>query len=490
MKTSAIKIIKSWLNLLSVNKFKIGVSKKTILLGLITLFVFFVIFYFVRPVTFNYDLHRQFVEKQINSNFKIEPKIRGDISYKFFPTPRLYFNEVELYFDDKKSNSIFLENFYILLSSSNLGNIKDFNYKKFVVSKQKIKFNPKNIKNFIKFFSLKKNKDLVFRDNEIFFINDQKETLSFKNFNLSQKFKKNKNEIISNSIFSKNKINIKFLGEKNKKKFFSLSIPKLDIFLDINFEPNSTIEYQSGELKFDLLKTILLINFNGNDSFSIKDSFVRNKFLNSKINGNIQFKNNFYFNLNFDINKVALRKLLYYYFAPSLNSQPIISSISKKINGKIKILNKSSNSFLGKINNSTAIIIFENGDVKINDATANLPFGSKIDYQIEYSDIGGYQSIKFSFKFSSTDPAKFFRKFDIYDFSEKDISILANGFIDINNNKIKFKEIIKNNNERLGKKTLSDIEKSFNEVVINNTALDIFDFFKIKRFAKEITYSE
>mgnify|MGYP004283950557 FL=1 len=51
---------------------------------------------------------------------------------------------------------------------------------------------------------------------------------------------------------------------------------------------------------------------------------------------------------------------------------------------------------------------------------------------------------------------------------------------------MKLKKIIKNNNERVGRNETSIIENSFNQTVINAGILGIFDFFKIKKFIKEI----
>ena len=70
------------------------------------------------------------------------------------------------------------------------------------------------------------------------------------------------------------------------------------------------------------------------------------------------------------------------------------------------------------------------------------------------------------------------------------MSIFANGVINLNERKIKFKNIIKNNNEKINKSDLITIEKKFNENVIDKNILDVMDFFKLKKFAKEISYPD
>ena len=98
--------------------------------------------------------------------------------------------------------------------------------------------------------------------------------------------------------------------------------------------------------------------------------------------------------------------------------------------------------------------------------------------------------VDFSLNFSTVNAKKFFRRFDLYDVDEKALSFFVKGSVNLEERKIKFKEIIKNNNERMGKKNILFIEKEFNENVIDTSILDLFDFFKLKKFAKQTVYIE
>ncbi len=84
----------------------------------------------------------------------------------------------------------------------------------------------------------------------------------------------------------------------------------------------------------------------------------------------------------------------------------------------------------------------------------------------------------------SNDPKKFFKKFE-YDFDEVQFSLVAKGLIYTQERKIKFKNIVINNNQKISKKDVLNIEKNFNQYVIFDSTLDLFDFFKIKKFVKE-----
>ena len=233
-----------------------------------------------------------------------------------------------------------------------------------------------------------------------------------------------------------------------------------------------------------------MINFKAKEYFVISESFFRNKFINSKLEGKILLKDNFVFDLNLSVNKINLRKLLFYYFSPRGNSSASISGISKKINGEISIKNKSANSFLGKINNTQATLIFENGDVKIKNGFANFLHDTKVNFDALYTLDRGIPKIDFSINLHSDTPKGFFRKFDLYGFQEKKISIFSKGSLNLQRREIKFKDIVINGNERLGKGDILVVEKKFNKNVIGSSVLDIFDFFKLKKFAKEVFYSE
>ena len=124
------------------------------------------------------------------------------------------------------------------------------------------------------------------------------------------------------------------------------------------------------------------------------------------------------------VNKIDLRKLLFLLFFIRQNRNPLISGINKKINGKIKIQNKSSNSFIGKINNTEATLVFENGNVKIENISSDFSRGAKLDMTALFRDVEVDPLVDFSLNFSAVNAKKFFRRFDLYDVDEKALSFL------------------------------------------------------------------
>ena len=413
MKTSAYKFVKLWINKIDFYSAKKYLNKKTIPLSVGIFFIILILVYLLRPLYFDYDTKREVLQDKIKSVFKLNAKINGKISYRILPSPKIVFENVNLNFEDSTKNKLNIKEIHILVSPLKINNIESLTFKKILISNQKIKVYSNNLKNIFGHFKLKKKETLVVKKSTIVFVDDQKSEVIFNNFNLTEKFIQDKHQINGNVNFSNNKINVKFYNKIDSEKYLKIDIPKLKQSLDINFDPESSLDNLSGELKLKLFESILLLNFKGKDNFKISKSYLRNKFINSKINGKIYLKDQFNFDLDLDINKIDLRKLLINY--------PILQNggISKKINGKLNILIKNSDSFFGKIKDIKMKIEFENGDIRVTNLNAILPHQSNIKSNLSFLMNNSRPKIEFSANFNSDNTTKFLRKFGIYDFSKK-----------------------------------------------------------------------
>jgi len=480
MKTSASKIIKSWLNKSNLLRSKNYLNKLTISMGIASIFILLILFYFLKPVYFDYQENKKFFENKINTIFKFKINIGGNISYKIFPTPRILIENVDLGFVKSTKKRIKVKKLHVLISPLNLNNFKSIDPKKIVIKNQEIQIHPVDFNSYFNYLVAHKEKTLIFKNSNFFFIDDQGNKVLFRNASYKEKFSKKKHQIESVFNFSTHKIRIKFLNKIGSKKYLKINVPDLKQSLDIVFDKESSLNSMSGELKLKFLDTLLLLNFEGKENFKISNSFIRNKFLNSKINGKVSFKDNFYFDLNMGINQIDLRKLLLYY--------PIFKKggVSKKINGKLNISNKNTTSLFGNIKDSKMILKFENGDIKIQKLSAKLMNQGNIKSNVSVLHNNGKPIIQFSISFFTKDAVKFFRKFGLYNLNNNQISFFLRGNIDVNSRKANFREIIKNDNERISQKEILTIEKSFNRYVLNEGILGLFDFFKIKKFFQEI----
>ena len=64
-------------------------------------------------------------------------------------------------------------------------------------------------------------------------------------------------------------------------------------------------------------------------------------------------------------------------------------------------------------------------------------------------------------------------------------SVFLDGKIDLKTSKIKFRNVIANNREKFDRKDILNLEKNFNQFVLDQGVLGITDFFRLKKFAKE-----
>ena len=480
MKVSPLKLINQLLKKkVSFNPQKYISKKNFYFLGIIIILLAF-FSYFLRPSYFDYNENKDIIQNKINQKFKLPTIIDGNISYSAFPYPTIKIENVRINFVKNKSNQIKVKEILVKIAPNKIGSINKLDFNKILIIKQSIKVNPSNLKQIFNFISSHKKGQIVLKNSKIIFEDDQKNVVNFENVNLQDKFTNNKHKIDTNLNFSNNKIKIKFQNPLDSEKKLKINIPNLKQNLEIKFSKDSTLNNLKGELKLNVFDSILLVNFKGKDNFKISKSYLRNKFLNSKIDGQVSFRDPFNFNINLAINHINIRKLFM--------SFPLLQTgkISKKINGAFNIDIKSAETSFGKIRNTKMNLNFENGDLRINNIKANLPFNSSINSNINLLLDSNKPKIDYQIKFFSQDPNKFLRRFGIYDFKQKNVTWFSEGMIDVKNKKIKIVKLLKDKVQMKNKNQIKLIEDSFNKNVINDSIIGIFDLFKFKKFLKEV----
>ncbi len=147
---------------------------------------------------------------------------------------------------------------------------------------------------------------------------------------------------------------------------------------------------------------------------------------------------------------------------------------------------KHSQSFIGRINDLNMILVFENGDLRVKNGSAKLPHDSTIKFDLLLADDSNSPFLDFSLNFYSQNTKKFLRKFNIYSSIDKETSLSTKGKINLKNNKIKFLSIVSNKSEKFDRQDVLNIEKNFNQNVLNTGILGVTDFFKLKKFVNEL----
>ena len=480
MKNSAIKIVRYMLNKKNYEKLNQYLNKKTIFTSIALFFLLVTSIYLIKPYFYNYDSNKNIFENKIKKEFEIDIKINGKLSYNLLPYPRINIKKAKLKLS--KNKQILIDELYISIPLFISKNIKDLNFKKIIISDQTIQVYPKDFKNYFKYYTILKEKNIYFKNCTLFFLDEQKNKVIFENFYLTEKFKRNLHTISIESIFSQNKFKINFINKINGEKKLDIIFPQIDTDINVVFDQSSSLSGVNGKTKIKLLDNIFVINFKGKDKFKIYDSFLRNKFINSKIDGDISVIDNLFFDLNLDINQIKFRKLLLNYFSTEKGYSFLETGLIKKINGKINILIKNTNSFIGRINNLKMKLILENGDIRLQNGTAFLPHNSKIGFNLLFSDNQNDPFLDFNLIFNSVDTKKFLRKLNVYDAIDKETIVNAQGKINLVSKKIKFRNIILNKREKLDRKKISSLEKNFNEFVLKDGIIGLTDFFRIKKF--------
>ena len=178
-----------------------------------------------------------------------------------------------------------------------------------------------------------------------------------------------------------------------------------------------------------------------------------------------------------------LRKLFRYYNSFIKDEVTGQLNLSKKINGKINVTLKSTDTYLGRLNNANFILLFENGDLKINNGSADIGKNSKLKFNISVVGKGKNQKIGFFLSFLSEDGKKFARKFNTKT-QVDNLSLNTRGKINVVDKRVKFENLFING-ENVKEKRLKNLEDVFNQNVINENILGFLEFFKMKKFVNE-----
>ena len=353
-----------------------------------------------------------------------------------------------------------------------------------MIKNQKVKIFAPQFKNYLNYFEKNNVDNLSLKNCEIFFQDDQDNEISIKDFNLRNTFKKEKEKISIEGIFAENKFEISFLNERGMEKFLDFSLPALNAKLKIVFDKDSNLKKTSGKLNLKILNNILLLNFDGDNIYKISDSFFRNKFLNSKLDGKINFKNNFYFDLNLNINQANFKKLFLYLDSFKDRTSSGLFNLSKKINGEMTVNLNRTETFIGKIDETKFSILFENGDIKVKRGSINLEKNGKINFNISLIGRGKDQRINFFINFLSNNGKRLLKRFNL-NTNEENISFTTAGKINVLEKKIKFNNLVLNK-EGVEGKNLNIVEDTFNKYIMEDDVLGFLDFFKIKQFVVEV----
>ena len=449
------------------------------------LIVFTVFVYLSIPMFFNYDKSK--IENIICKDIDIECSIEGKIKYSFLPSPRVKFKDFIIEdFTGKDKILGKVENVAIKLSPYNLLNKKKFNFTKIELKNAEIHFDTEKFDEYKNFFKRKINlKILNLKEGKIKFFEGKKYITTIKNVNFKYNSNKNINEAILKGEFLGDKIRINLQDRKidnSPAKIFILKFFDLNLFAKVTiFNSESDQNMVNGNLLFKKDKNRLTAIFDyKDDKIIFKKGNLRNGFLDGEFDGKVTLLPYFNFYLNIDLDNVYFTRL--YNSLIKLDKKKIknLFKVSSKINGQLNLSTDKIYSKYGFIHSIETRLKFVNGDISIEQLLLNLG-------KLGAADVTGL--IKKDTKFTNFNFEKnifidnqkyFYNKFGIYNKQNIPSNLFISGNFDLVNMNLRIDEI--SNSEKVKNEDVLYIEKEFNDLLLGDGYVSLFDYLRLKEF--------
>ena len=452
------------------------------------IFIFLVTFvYLAIPAFYNYDKAK--IEKIICKAINVECFIKGDVFYRFYPTPRIIVEDLVIKDPVTKTKNLGkIDDVVIKISSKNLSKKEKFNFTNIELKNGVFNINLNNLPKFKNLFNKNFNsKPIKISKTNINFFDNNEYIANLKNIKFYYKSKNNKassslrGEILNDEIVVKyNKTEslqnfaIKFLKNKLTSKIEVENLIKKDGVI------NGKIAIKQNKNKFTGTYNY---NYKGKEII-FNQTNLRNNFLDGKLNGSIYFSPFFDFDLDIDLNIVNFTKLLNTINSLEKEKKEELFRFSNKINGKINLSSKKVLSKYGLIDSFESRLKFINGNILVDQMLLNLG-------KLGAADVNGFinNEKKISiFKFENNifidNKKSFFNKFGVFNKEKTPFNLFISGLLDLKNLNFRLSEIFVE--EKYTNQDMIYIEKELNENLLSNGYESLFNFIKLKEFVKLI----
>ena len=469
-----------------INK-KYILSNRIIFLHIPLAIIFLFFLYLVIPTFYNYN-KLQIVNSICNTQ-KIKCKILGKVSYSFYPSPRIKIKKVEITNLSEKKDLFTVEKIIVKLSIKNLFDKDTRKFKSIKLDNFMLNLNIKSFKDFESFFKVKVNKKyLTFTKGQIALFNNNDYIGTIENVNSNIKFKENESKAILRGKFLNNKIIIKSEKKMVDDKYsidYSLKVPDLNSLTKINFVKKNNNHINKGNFSIKVNKNSIAGIFNYKDNrLEILKSNVRNIFVDGKLGGEFIFLPYFNFNLDLHLNSLNFTSLYNNFLTLNIEKQRKIFQINNKING---FLNITADKIYAKNNLVKSVesrLKFYNGNIKIEQFLINLGKLGAADLSGTIENDNKKSSLKFESNIFIDNKKKFLNRYGIYNKEKINSNLFISGNFDFRNIKMSFYEI--NDGKKLKEDDVNFIETEFNDTILNEEFVNLFNFYKFKIFLKSI----
>ena len=442
---------------------------------LITIFFISTALFLFIPNFFNYEKKAILIEKNLSKNYNLNIEKFEKIEFQSLPLPRLKFKNVLISFNNPKLQFT-IKNLVIYPTLLSIYNYENFQTSKIFLKDNNITLELSDLKFFIKQIFNQNNK-LFFDNLNIKIAENNKSIITLKNIRFANYgYQKG---LITGEIFGK-----KFKTEiKERNKDIKFKLLNSGISSDISIDDDQRPDLISGFFKSKILNTNLKFNFD----YDYKVMKIYNSFFRSK---NLSFKNNtlIVFDPYLDIKSTFNIEEINNQIFKNINFDKLLEfkNFFKKINSRNEINFKSKKFSLNLIDELNLKMEFTYGTIN---------YYKKFSIQENIFQCEGsinileeYPLLFFDCKINSDDTKKILKVFSINTKEQnKIIEVNIKGSLNILNNKINLKNISINDDYIASEEDLRYYKKSFEQIVLDESILKIFNLRKIKDFILEVS---
>ena len=461
---------------------------------LLGFFIFIIFTYLSLP--FFYTFNKSNIQNALCQKTKLKCIIESNISYSFFPSPRIKFGNFLIKdIVNNNKNLAKISNVEVKIPFFNLYNKNKFRFNEVKFENLVVDFNLENLKEYKKFFSkeLYSNK-ITFKGGNINFVDGKEFVTSVKKINLKYVKTKNKTKaIFKGKIIDENiYINYKKNNNKEKKpKTFIFKLDKLGFLAKINTfgDQLKTKKLITGNASIKQGKNKITALFDyKDDKIFIKHSNLRTAFLDGKSDGKIILLPYFDFNLNFNLNSVNFNKLVASLVSLSKEEKKKLFRINKKINGTANISINKIFSRHTLIHALESELRFINGNIILERVLLDLGKIGAADLSGSVKNGKNFSNFQFDSNIFVDNLKKLFSKFGIYNEKKIPHSLFVSGSFDLQNLLLRINEIT--GEEKFKEADLSYIQREFNQILLENGYASLFNFKNFKTFFKSINIDQ
>ena len=434
--------------------------------------------YLFIPKFFDFDKGSEkeiVIKNKILSNYKIELEEHSGIIYKILPTPHLIINSPKL---DLGKNSIKGSASKLVLSLKifQLYNYKYLKIDKIILDDPDLIIEIEKFKSFL-IYVKKLSENILIRNGKLSLMVGKNRLIEIENAFI----KNEKNISLSGTLLNK-KIKIIYANDLNIDKL-NLSLPEMGLKSKTFFNNKSSLENFEGYSLINILDNNIKFDFKKDKEIKISNSSWRNKALSTSFDGFLILKPYFSFDLLFNILKLNTTSLISNSFLKDLINN---TNINKKLNGKLRLINKNSKYFDGLVKHYDIKFFLENSDIKFKKSSMIFAGGDVI-FSGLISDYDGFKNLNFEILFNFKDRKTLTKKFKLKKSKKNDsLDIEVMGNLNLSSRKINFNRINVNGELLKNKEDIKYVEDSFESELIKKNLTGLFDFKNIKNFVNAV----